>query len=206
MTVHRTLGPGLIREAYEECLALELRGLELSVERGRALGFDYRGHRINSAARLDLIVDAALLVQVVSAEKVADLENTAQLDWLMDLCRSFFGFEEERITPKNWEKLYDAAAAKMAQKDWEEQVLKISRLDKVFLTNEYDDPLTGFDTRRYVPCLRTDDLVFHFTKPGTRERLAKATGVEVGDSVSLRKAIGLLTQAAELLGRPEGGA
>lgn len=125
-------------------------------------------------------------------EKVADLENTAQLDWLMDLCRTFFGFEEERITSKNWEKLYDAASAKMAQKDWEDQVLKISRLDKVFLTNDYDDPLTGFDTRRYVPCLRTDDLVFHFTKPGTRERLAKATGIEVGDSVSLRKAIGLL--------------
>ncbi|MES2594711.1 MAG: GxxExxY protein [Verrucomicrobiota bacterium] len=75
MTVHRTLGPGLMREAYEECLALELRGLELSVERGRALGFDYRGHRINSAARLDLIVDGALLVQVLSSEKVADLER-----------------------------------------------------------------------------------------------------------------------------------
>lgn len=75
MTVHQTLGPGLAREAYEECLAVELRGLELKVERGRTLSFDYRGHRINSAARLDLIVDDALLVQVHSTEKVTDLDR-----------------------------------------------------------------------------------------------------------------------------------
>ena len=38
-------------------------------------------------------------------------------------------------------------------------------LEKVFLTNDFDDPLEGFDTNRYVPCLRTDDLVFHLDKP-----------------------------------------
>src|SRR6218665_1455254 len=107
-------------------------------------------------------------------EKLGDLDNTVQLSWLLDLSKSFFGFEEERITSKNWEKLYDTAAAKMAQKDWEDQVLKISKIERVFLTNEFDDPLTGFDTKRYIPCLRTEDLVFHFTKPGTRERLRKA--------------------------------
>jgi glucuronate isomerase len=122
--------------------------------------------------------------------KLGDLDNTIQLNWLVDLAQSFFGFKDDRITLQNWEKLYDDAAAKMAEKDWENQVLKISRLEKVFLTNDFDDPLTGFDTKRYIPCLRTDDLVFHFTKPGVRERLAKATGVEVSDSASLRKAIG----------------
>ena len=64
----------------------------------------------------------------------------------------------------------------MNQPDWEEQVLKRSNLEKIFLTNDFDDPLTGFDTNRYVPCLRTDDLVFHLGKPETRKRLAKATG------------------------------
>jgi GxxExxY protein len=75
MAVHRTLGPGLMREAYEECLAVELRSLELKVERGRALSFDYQGHRINSAARLDLIVDDTCLVQVYSSERVIDLDR-----------------------------------------------------------------------------------------------------------------------------------
>jgi GxxExxY protein len=75
MTVHQTLGPGLLREAYEECLAVELRGLELKVERGQSLSFDYRGHSISGAARLDLVVDDVLLVQVLVTEQIPDLER-----------------------------------------------------------------------------------------------------------------------------------
>jgi glucuronate isomerase len=118
-------------------------------------------------------------------EKLPDLDNTVQVSWLVEMCREFFGFQHERITVQNWEPLYDAAAAKMAQPDWEEQVLRHSRLEQVFLTNDFDDPLQGFDTSRYIPCLRTDDLVFHLTSPQVRQRLARATGIELGDSASL---------------------
>ena len=124
--------------------------------------------------------------------KLADIENTAQYSWLLEMCRVFFGFEEDRLTPSNWEKLYDDAAKKMAQPDWEEQVLRISNLEQIFLTNNFDEPLTGFDTQRYIPCLRTDDLVFHLTKPETRTRLAKATGIELSGAASLKEAIGKL--------------
>jgi glucuronate isomerase len=124
--------------------------------------------------------------------KLADIENTAQYSWLLEMCRVFFGFEEDRITLSNWEALYDAASRKMAQPDWEEQVLKISKLEQIFLTNNFDEPLTGFNTQRYIPCLRTDDLVFHLTKPGTRTRLAKATGIELSGAASLKQAIGKL--------------
>jgi glucuronate isomerase len=124
--------------------------------------------------------------------KLADLDNTIQVSWLMEICREFFGFEAERITEDNWEALYDTAEAKMAQPDWEEQVLAHSKLEQVFLTNDFDDPLEGFDTSRYIPCLRTDDLVFKLHEPSVRERLAKATGIEVGDARTLREAIGKL--------------
>ena len=124
--------------------------------------------------------------------KLADIENTAQYSWLLEMCRVFFGFEDDRITPANWETLYDNASQKMAQPDWEEQVLRTSKLEKIFLTNNFDEPLTGFDTQRYIPCLRTDDLVFHLTKPETRTRLAKATGIELSGAASLREAVGKL--------------
>ena len=123
---------------------------------------------------------------------LADLENTVQVSWLLDMCREFFGFTDEMITPDNWESLFDKSAAKMAQPDWEDQVLKQSRLDQVFLTNDFDDPLEGFDTSRYIPCLRTDDLVFHLTKPETRQRLAAATNIELSNIDSLSKSIGKL--------------
>ncbi|MDG2389660.1 MAG: glucuronate isomerase [Planctomycetaceae bacterium] len=125
-------------------------------------------------------------------EKLHTLENTAQVSWLLEICREFFDFDGEMLTPDNWETVYDTALQKMAQPDWEQQVLKQSKLEKVFLTNDFDDPLEGFDTSLYIPCLRTDDLVFHLTKPETQQRLQKATGLGCGSAEELKSAIGKL--------------
>lgn len=120
------------------------------------------------------------------------LDNTIQVSWLVELCRKFFGFQDDRITTANWEALYDRSAAKMAEPDWEDQCLKQSGLQQVFLTNDFDDPLTGFDSGRYIPCLRTDDLVFHFSNPAVRNRLSKATGIDPNSTATIRQAIGKL--------------
>jgi glucuronate isomerase len=124
--------------------------------------------------------------------KLPELENTIQYSWLIEMCQVFFDFDFETVTEQNWERLYDRAAAKMALPDWEDRVLERSGLDAVFLTNDFDDPLTGFDTQRYIPCLRTDDLVFHLAKPETQQRLSKASGVEFSDAATLRSAISRL--------------
>lgn len=120
------------------------------------------------------------------------IDNTIQYSWLVDMAQKFFGFTDERVTLQNWEPLYDAAAAKMASPDWPQQVLEQSKLEAVFLTNDFDDPLAGFDTSVYVPCLRTDDLVFHLCKPEVRYRLASFTRIEATTAESLRRAIAAL--------------
>ncbi len=120
------------------------------------------------------------------------LSNTVQYSWFIEMCRTFFGFEDNQITAGNWENLYDSAQAVLEQPDWEQQCLEKSGLAGVFLTNDFDDPLEDFDTTKYVPCLRTDDLVFHLTKPATRERLESATGMTISDTTSLRAGIGAL--------------
>ncbi len=120
------------------------------------------------------------------------LDNTIQVNWLIKLCQKFFGFDDVRINLDNWEKLYDTAAAKMAEPDWEDQCLKQSGIEKVFLTNDFDDPLAGFNTQRYIPCLRTDDLVFHLAKPEVRKRLATATNIEFTNTATLKEALGRL--------------
>jgi glucuronate isomerase len=119
-------------------------------------------------------------------------DNTVQYAWFLEIARTFLGFSGERVTAADADALWDAAERLMAQPDWENEVLRRSNIEKVFLTNDFDDPLEGFDTNRYVPCLRTDDLVFHWDKPEVRQRLAKATDIEVGDAASLRRAIGKL--------------
>jgi glucuronate isomerase len=121
-----------------------------------------------------------------------DYDNTAQYSWFLEIARTFLGFSGDRADASDADALCDAADRVMAQPDWEEQVLRRSGLEKVFLTNEFDDPLEGFDTSRYVPCLRTDALVFQLDRSEVRARLARATGVEAGDGASLRKAVGKL--------------
>ncbi len=125
-------------------------------------------------------------------EYLPPLENTIQSSWLLEMVQAFFGFEAETVNASNWESLYDRSLAKMSQPDWANQVLQESKLSAVFLTNDFDDPLEGFDTRRYIPCLRTDDLVFHLPQASVRERLEKASGVAVRDASTLRAAIGRL--------------
>jgi len=120
------------------------------------------------------------------------LDNTVQVSWLVEMCREFFGFEGERIGSDNWESVYDAALKAMSADDWEETVLRHSGLEQVYLTNDFDDPLEGFDTSLYVPCLRTDDLVFQLARQSTRDRFEQATGTAISDSASLKSGLGQL--------------
>ncbi len=122
------------------------------------------------------------------------ITNTIQYSWFIEMAQALLGFEENDVTTDNWEGLYDAAAEKMAAPDWPQKVLDATKLKAVFLTNDFDDPLEGFDTSVYIPCLRTDDLVFHLAKPEVRERVEKATGVAISDANSLRQALGQLFQ------------
>lgn len=119
-------------------------------------------------------------------------DNTAQAAWLTDICRRFLGFTGERVTAADADSLFDAAETTFARPGWADEVFRASNLERVFLTNEFDEPLEGFDTRVYVPCLRTDAIVFQLADPAVRARLTKATGVDAGDSRSLRDALGKL--------------
>ena len=125
-------------------------------------------------------------------EWLGTLDNTIQVSWLVELSQRFFGFADDRITSANWEPLFDRSAAIMAKPGWSKEVLQKSNVEAVFLTNDFDDPLEGFDTKVYIPCLRTDDLVFHLAKPSVRERLEKASNSSIRSSSDLHMAIGKL--------------
>ena len=75
LNVHGCLGPGLFREAYEECMAIELRELEIDFRRAVPLDFTYREHEVKNAAKLDFIVQERLLLIVRSQEQVTALEK-----------------------------------------------------------------------------------------------------------------------------------
>ncbi len=157
------------------------------------LGYHYYTELAHSAGmRREAIEDPSLSPKEKVgrlAEGISHLDNTVQLSWLLEAAKELFGVEMERFDASNWETLYDAAQAKLDQPDWEEEVLKKSKLEAVFLTNDFDDTLEGFDTQRYIPCLRTDELVFHFAKPAVRERLATCSGTDVQHLADLGNAL-----------------
>ena len=162
------------------------------------LGYHYYTELAHSAGlSKDQIEDPSITPKEKVSRLIAHfgpIENTIQYSWFVEMAKAFFGFDGDRITNENWESVYDAARGKMAADDWSEQVLKQSNLEAVFLTNDFDDPLEGFDTNVYIPCLRTDDLVFHLAKPEVRNRLEVSTEESINSVASLRNAIGWLFQ------------
>lgn len=159
------------------------------------LGYHYYTELAHSAG----MSQTSLQKEVPARERVREIvkfmdryDNTAQYGWFLDIARTFLGFTGERITEADADKLFDAAAKTFAQKDWETQVRNKTKLEKIFLTNEFDDALEGFDTDVYVPCLRTDTLVFQLDKVETRRRLQTCTGVEIRDAATLRMALAKL--------------
>ncbi len=120
---------------------------------------------------------------------VCRMDNTVQSSWLLRILKTTLGYGKNAIDPLDSDLLFDASLKTYQAPGWERQSLELGPIDQVFLTNDFDDPLEGFDTDRFVPCLRADELVFHWQKPGVRERLYRRTGVEVVDVASLKKAL-----------------
>src|SRR5262249_16889676 len=104
--------------------------------------------------------------------------------------RTFHHFPHDRINGQTIGELYDRALHDSDGEAWDREVWKATRLEAVFLTNDFDDPLEGWDPSAYVPCLRTDDLLLKLHEPRTIERLRACTGMEVQDLAGLRAAVG----------------
>jgi glucuronate isomerase len=126
------------------------------------------------------------------AEYLDRIDSTIQYSWLLEIVRTFHGFPHDRITPRNLGDLLARANHRDDGRIWDHEVWHASRLETVFLTNEFDDSLEGWDRSAYVPCLRTDDLVLKLHEPRTVERLRLASDVDVQDYSGLRTAIGKL--------------
>jgi len=80
--VHRHLGPGLLEQAYEACLAFELLSRDLTIERQKALPVIYRGERLDCGYRIDLLVEDAVIVEVKSIEKLERVHSAQLLSYL----------------------------------------------------------------------------------------------------------------------------
>ncbi|RJR36854.1 MAG: GxxExxY protein [Deltaproteobacteria bacterium] len=77
--VHRTLGPGLLESAYEECLCHELQLRNLNFERQKSLPVVFKEIRLD---RLDLLVSNALVVEIKAVEALLPIHKAQLLTYL----------------------------------------------------------------------------------------------------------------------------
>ena len=159
---------------------------------GDLLGYHYYTELAHSAGMPAEAVAPARSEAERTAEMVSRLDtlnNTVQYSWLMEAARDLFAFRADRLTAQNWPDLAQQVADAGRQPNRYLAVLAKSNLEKVFLTNRFDEDLSGVDRTVFVPCLRTDDLVFQLANPDVRHRLAAKTGIEVGSTGDLRDAV-----------------
>jgi glucuronate isomerase len=114
------------------------------------------------------------------------LENSSAYTWMLEIAREQFGFDGNSLRDSDTDALFDAAADCCSRLDWTDEVVRNTNLECVFLTNSFDDRLTGFDSRLFVPCLRTDDIVFQSHLSPTRSRWQTTTGTSMNSIQDIR--------------------
>lgn len=80
--VHRCLGPGLLESCYEECLARELQLRSVVFEKQKALPVVYKDVRLECGYRIDLLVDARVVVELKAIEAIAPVHEAIVLTYL----------------------------------------------------------------------------------------------------------------------------
>ena len=88
--VHRTLGPGLLENAYRACLARELRLRGMNVETEVPVPLLYKGEAVECGFRLDILVDNTVLVELKAVERLLAIHE-AQLLTYLKLCNKRVG-------------------------------------------------------------------------------------------------------------------
>jgi GxxExxY protein len=81
--VHETLGPGLLESVYQKCMEIELKKRGLQVESEVDLPVIYEGDKVTDLGfRIDLLVEAAVIVELKSVEEVKPVHKKQLLTYL----------------------------------------------------------------------------------------------------------------------------
>jgi GxxExxY protein len=80
--VHKTLGPGLLESAYEECLAREFVLRTIPFERQKPLPVVYKDVQLECGYRLDFLVGSSVIVELKAIESIAPVHEAIVLTYL----------------------------------------------------------------------------------------------------------------------------
>lgn len=82
LKVHKSLGPGLLESAYEDCLFYEFKKSGLNVEKQKALPLVYEEVKLEVGYRIDLMVENKVIIEVKAVEALNDVHLAQVLTYL----------------------------------------------------------------------------------------------------------------------------
>lgn len=80
--VHRTLGPGLLESAYEQCLSYELTEAGIPHARQVPLPLTYKGAHLNHHYQLDLVIAETLILEIKAVDQIHPIHEAQLLTYL----------------------------------------------------------------------------------------------------------------------------
>jgi len=80
--VHKTIGPGLLESAYEECLAHEMQLCGLKFERQVPLPVIYKSIKLDCGYRLDFLVEKVIVLELKAVDSIQAIHKAQLLTYL----------------------------------------------------------------------------------------------------------------------------
>lgn len=80
--VHRHLGPGLLESVYEQALCHELHLRSLNFKRQQCVPISYKGVKLATDLRLDLLVEEKIIVDLKAKEQLSPIDKPQLLTYL----------------------------------------------------------------------------------------------------------------------------
>ena len=80
--VYNELGPGLLESVYEEAMVFELKKRGLSIQRQLEVPILYKGEKLSTDLRLDLLVEDSVIVELKSVSELQDVHYKQLLTYL----------------------------------------------------------------------------------------------------------------------------
>ena len=80
--VHTALGPGLLENAYKECLFYKLNEYGFLIEKEKPLSLIFEKVNLDCGYRIDLLVEKSVVIELKSIKKIEDIHLAQMLTYL----------------------------------------------------------------------------------------------------------------------------
>ena len=80
--VHKSLGPGLLESAYEECLAFELNKAGLSIKRQLPTPVVYKDVKLDCGYRIDILVENTVVIELKVVDEFNPVHQAQMLTYM----------------------------------------------------------------------------------------------------------------------------